>query len=107
MKTRAKRKIHNLRSCSLDFVGSTLSQVPTIGITYDVQGDLDGNANNGTITSVSIIDPVGGGILPLPKIVCRLHSMPVTQRQLVLLRWTSHPVLLVRFQPISKFNCNF
>lgn len=61
MKTRAKRKIHNLRSCSLDFVGSTLSQVPTIGITYDGQGDLDGNANNGTITSVSIIDPVGGG----------------------------------------------
>lgn len=41
-------------------VASTASQNATIGITFDGNGALDGNANNGVVTTVSIINAVGG-----------------------------------------------
>ena len=43
-------------------VGSTASANATIGITFDGNGCLAGNANNGTVTSVAIINPAGGSL---------------------------------------------
>jgi len=40
-------------------VGETASENATIGITFDGNGDLNGNANNGSITSISIVNAVG------------------------------------------------
>jgi len=44
-------------------VGDTSSQNATIGITFDGNGDLGGNANNGGITAISIINPVSGNLV--------------------------------------------
>lgn len=44
-------------------VASTASQNATIGITFDGNGSLDGNANNGAVTTISIINPVGGTLV--------------------------------------------
>ena len=43
-------------------VGSTVSGDATIGITFNGNGDLNGNANNGTVTSVAITNLVGGDL---------------------------------------------
>lgn len=43
-------------------IGSSASANATIGIDFNGMGDLAGNANNGSVTSVSIINPVGGGL---------------------------------------------
>jgi hypothetical protein len=40
-------------------VGSTVSGNADIGISFNGQGNLAGNANNGTVTSVAITNPVG------------------------------------------------
>ncbi len=44
-------------------VGSTGSEDATIGIAFNGQGDLNGNANNGTVTSITIINPVGNSLV--------------------------------------------
>jgi hypothetical protein len=43
-------------------VGDTSSQNATIGISFDGNGNLAGNANNGGITAISIINPVSGNL---------------------------------------------
>lgn len=41
-------------------VGSPASQSAVIGITFNGSGDLDGNANNGSVTSVAILNDSAG-----------------------------------------------
>lgn len=43
-------------------VGSTASANATIGINFDGNGSLSGNANNGTVTSIVITNPIGGSL---------------------------------------------
>ena len=56
-----------LSPASLNFgsvaVGDTASQSATIGINFDGNGSLAGNANNGGITAISIINPVSGNLV--------------------------------------------
>jgi hypothetical protein len=56
-----------LSPASLNFgsvnVGDTSSQNATIGIAFDGNGSLTGNANNGAISAVSIINPVSGSLV--------------------------------------------
>jgi len=47
-------------------VGLSQAQNATVGITFDGNGALNGNANNGAVTSVSIINPVGGTLTANP-----------------------------------------
>lgn len=55
----------NLNPAALDFgdvyIGYENSRDATIGITFNGSGSLDGQANNGNVTSVSIINASGPG----------------------------------------------
>lgn len=50
-------------------VGSSAAGNVTIGITFDGNGALNGNANNGTVSSIAIINPVGGTLSASPACV--------------------------------------
>ncbi|TGD73448.1 hypothetical protein E4634_10460 [Mangrovimicrobium sediminis] len=43
-------------------VGNSVTENASIGITFDGNGALDGNANNGSVTSISLINVSGSGL---------------------------------------------